>query len=258
MLYQLSYTHREAPRIYFVLESAQAQEGLLPTARVIPALLLVLWGGALGCARAVLPPDGPARAEAPTERQAFEAATAALARDYLHRDTVPGPVVSGAPQTQEQGGLAVTVTPVRAEDQRWNDWPDGTARLFNDAIGYLWRIELRSDRQTRWSPAHTQLAVNDSELTFLPIAEPDDLLMHLMSGAMLETRVGAPANLSLRMRSADDFRQAYLGTDPRSGVREGVLVFPAPTRNLQAVAMELTLGVWTEGDGVREYRFLFE
>lgn len=228
------------------------------TVRAIPALLLFLLGAASGCARAVQPPLGPDRTDAPSERQAFDAATADLVRSYLDRDTVPGPVVTGTPQTQEKGGLAVTVTPVRAEDQPWNAWPDGTARLFNDAIGYLWLVELESDRPTRWSPAHTQLAVNDTEQTFLPIAEPDDLLMHLMSGAMLETRVGAPANLSLRMRSADDFRRAYLGTEPRAGARTGVLMFPAPTRNLQAVAMELTLGVWTEGDGVREYRFLFE
>lgn len=192
------------------------------------------------------------------ERRAFDAATDALRRDYLDRDTVPGPVVSYATQTQGQGRFSVTVAPVLAEGQPWNKWPDGTARLFNDAVGYLWRIEVHSEGEARWSPGHTVLAVNDSEQTFLAIAEPDDILLHLMTGAREERRVGAPANLSLRIRNADDFRQAYLGTDARAGDHTGLLLFPAPTRHLQAVAMELTVGFWTEAEGVKQYRFLFE
>jgi len=163
-----------------------------------------------------------------------------------------------AAQTQSRGGLVVTVAPVRAEDQSWNAWPDGTTRLFNDAIGYLWRVNLQSDQPVRWSPAHTQLAVNDSEQTFLAVAEPDALLEHLVLGARFETRVGAPPDLSLRIRSADDFRRAYLGTDARAGDRGGVVLFPAPVHNLQTVAMELTLGLWREEGGVQTYRFLFE
>jgi hypothetical protein len=218
------------------------------------AVLLLL----AGCARSAVPGDVPASSQVSIERQIFDAATEAMRRDYLDRDTVPGPVVSYAPQTQGHEHFSVTVAPVLAEGQPWNEWPDGTARLFNDAVGYLWRIEVRSDRETRWSPAHTELAVNDTEQTFLAVAQPDDLLVHLLTGAREEMRVGAPANLSLRIRNADDFRRAYLGTDARKGDRSGVLLFPAPTRNLQAVAMQLTVGFWTEADGVKEYRFLFE
>ncbi|MDP2317122.1 MAG: hypothetical protein Q8P41_29790 [Pseudomonadota bacterium] len=221
-------------------------------------LLLLLLLPLSACMRANLLSNTPVVQPPSEARQAFDAATAALRQNYLDRDTVPGPVVSHTPQTQSDGHFSVTVTPVRAEAQPWNVWPDGTARLFNDAVGYLWLVQLRSVRDVRWSPAHTRLAVNDTEQTFFPVAQADDLLGHLLQGAKWETRVGAPSNLDLRMRNADDFRRAYLGTDPRKGDREGVLLFPAPTRNLQAVAMELTLGVWSEGDGVREYRFLFE
>ncbi|MDP2306200.1 MAG: hypothetical protein Q8P18_09230 [Pseudomonadota bacterium] len=226
----------------------------MPFSRLSWALLLL----ACGCGRAARPGGAPLAVEASVERQAFDLATDALRRGYLDRDTVPGPVVSYEAQTQRQEHFSVTVSPVLAERQPWNEWPDGTARLFNDAIGYLWRVEVHSDQEARWSPAHTVLAVNDSEQTFLAIAQPDDLLVHLLTGAREERRVGAPANLSLRIRNADDFRHAYLGTDARAGDRTGVLVFPAPTRNLQAVAMQLTVGFWTEDEGVKQYRFLFE
>ncbi|MFN7144494.1 MAG: hypothetical protein ACK4YP_12015 [Myxococcota bacterium] len=199
-------------------------------------------------------------AEAPPgtdERAQYAAWVSELSQAWLDRGTVPSPVVSFAPQSATDGGLVVTVAPGLPEDQAWNAWPDGTARLFNDGIGYLWRVSIASDRAVRWSPAHTQLAVNDTDQTFLPVVEPDELLVHLLRGAALETRAGGPPNLSLRIRNADEFRRAYLGTEPTTA-RDAVVVFPAPSRTLQAVAMELTLGLWVEGSGVRQYRFLFE
>ena len=254
MLYQLSYTHRKARRIYFTQKSAQAPEHLLHVSRASAALLLVV----MACSRSSLTLSPLTASEPSADRQTYDAATAALQQQYLDRGTVARLAVDHAPQSQTRGDLLLTVAPVSAEDQAWNAWPDGTTRLFNDAIGYLWRVSIRSEHTVRWSPAHTQLAVNDSEQTFLAVAEPDALLEHLMLGARFETRVGAPPNLSLRMRGADDFRRAYLGTDARAGDRDGVLLFPAPARNLQAVAMELTIGLWREEDGVQTYRFLFE
>ena len=222
------------------------------------AALLLLLGGCAGPRSAV---SGPTPLPE-TSDDALRAGYAELARDlreaWLNRDTVPGPVVSYTPQTRSEGGLVLTVAPALPEDEPWNAWPDGTARLFNDGVGYLWRVQIASDKPVRWSPPHTQLAVNDTEQTFLPVAEPDDLLMPLRRGAALETTAGVAPDLSLRMRNADPFRRAYLGTNTATGARDGVVVFPAPTRNLQAVAMELTLGVWVEGEGIRQYRFLFE
>jgi hypothetical protein len=192
------------------------------------------------------------------EQLAFSVQAERIQEIFFQRGTVPAPLVSFTPQTQEQDGLVITVAPVLPESEPWNAWPDGTARLFNDSMGFLWSVRIVSDRPAHWIPAATQLAVNDSDQVFSAVTEPDEVLGHLVQGAALETRAGAPANLSLRARNADDFRHAYLGTDPRAGTRDGVLLFPAPTRQIQTVAMELTLAVAVEGLGVREYHFLFE
>ncbi len=245
--------------IYFGPKNAQAEEVDLKGRWRYPALVL----GLMACVRPASTPGPSAQADAALappedERAGYARLVDELRQVWLDKDTVPSPIVSYAPQTRTDGGVAVTVAPALPEAEAWNAWPDGTARLFNDGIGYLWRVQVTSDRPVRWSPPHTQLAVNDTEQTFVAAVEPDDLLVPLLRGAALETRAGGPPDLALRMRNADDFRKAYLGVDPRTGTREGVLVFPAPARNLQAVAMELTLGLVVEGEGVRQYRFLFE
>lgn len=222
---------------------------------VVRSAAFLLFGG---CAARSVAPESPGSASRPPAPAPEQAWLEELTTVWLARDTVPTLVVSTAPQRQGDGVLEVTVAPVRPEEQPWNAWPDGTARLFNDSAGYLWSVQVRSSRTVRWSPAHTLLAVNDSEQTFIPVAEPDTLLAPLLEGRRVETRAGGAQDLALRMRNADAFRSAYLPTAAQVGVQEGVVVFPAPTRTLQAVAMQLTMGFWVEGEGVRSYTFLFE
>lgn len=227
---------------------------------VLP-LLLALSGCAAGVAR------GPAAASAPgsrgperfeEQRERFAELRAEVRQERLQLRRTPGPSTSLAPQTQEQGGVRATVRPVSAESQPWNVWNDDTARLFNDGAGYLWAVTVSSDRPARWSPEHTRLAVNTTELVFVPATVPDELLQHLVHGALLEGAFGLDPDLSPRMEAADDFRAAYLDQEARAGVHEGVVMFPAPATYLHAVAMELTLGVEVPGAGIREFRFLFE
>ncbi|MFZ5475815.1 MAG: hypothetical protein ACOZNI_03490 [Myxococcota bacterium] len=212
---------------------------------------------AASCAPRPAPPPPVERlAESVAE---FEAVADEMRRAYLARDTVPAPTLaSEAPQTVELDGVRVTVSPVSAERQAWNAWPDGTARLFNDGLGYLWRVHLETERDVRWDPAATALAVNDSDQVFTPAVGPDELLQPVLQGAMLESALGARGDLALRARAADDFRRAYLSTRASPGPRDGVVVFPAPTRQIHTVAMELRLALVVEGVGDREFRFLFE
>ncbi|MCM2305585.1 MAG: hypothetical protein NDJ72_12840 [Elusimicrobia bacterium] len=215
----------------------------------LPALLL-------GCAHARPVPEGPG--ELDEQRARFEEIAGEMRAALLDRHTVPAPTLSFASQTREDAGLKVTVTPLLPEDQAWNAWPDGTARLFNDSVGYLWRVQVEADRPIQWSPTHTRLAVNDTDQVFPVAPVADELLMPLLQGAALEAALDARGDLKLRARAADEFRRAYLTTRGTAGIQQGVVVFPAPTRNIHAVAMELTVGLVVEGEGVREYRFLFE
>lgn len=183
---------------------------------------------------------------------------ARIRSDYLSRDEVPRFLWSEAQQTQTRGDVELTLLPLRPEAQAWNDWPDGTARLFNDSAGYLWGVRVRCSRPWHWVPSATELAVNDTEQVFAPAASPDDLLRHLLAGSYAEMRVGLNPDLGLRLRNADPLRRAYLGTDTRAGDREGLVLFPAPAHQLQALTAQVTLGVFVEGAGLETFTFVFQ
>lgn len=232
-----------------------------PVFLALPAFLLVA-GCAAGLPRARIA-DPAAGARPPPERfeeqrARFVELRADVRTERLLRNRTPGPSTSLLPQTLEHEGVSATVQPVSAEAQAWNRWSDDTARLFNDSSGYLWSIAVSSERPARWSPDHTRLAVNDTEQVFPPAEEADEILQHLVHGALLERAFGLDPELSPRMEAADGFRSAYLGQSPVAGTQEGVLMFPAPAAHLHAVAMELTLGIEVSGRGVQEFRFLFE
>ena len=152
----------------------------------------------------------------------------------------------------------MTVAPALAERQAWNAWPDGTARLFNDAVAFVWNVQIDGERPTRWDPARTSLAVNDTDQVFAASAIPEGVLGPILQGAALEAMLGMQGDLALRARSADPFRQAYLDTRSVVGANDGVVVFQTPTQNIHAVAMQLTVSVVVEGGGTQEFRFLFE
>lgn len=212
----------------------------------------------LAFACAIRQPDlAPMESIEPEQQARFEELSVQLGHALFDRDTVPAPTLSFAAQTREQDGVRVTVEPALAERQPWNAWPDGTARLFNDGVGFLWRVRIESSRVVQWSPAHTSLAVNDTDQIFSVASLPDEVLAPLLQGAALEAALGARGDLALRARNADDFRRAYLTARSGTG-QEGFVMFPAPTRSIHTVAMELRLGLVLEDVGLREFRFLFE
>lgn len=215
---------------------------------------------ALGSAGCLIRPKetGAIQAIQGEQKASFEALAEEMRRVLLDRHTVPAPTLSFAPQTREEEGVRVTVAPALAEAMPWNAWPDGTARLFNDSVGFLWTVTIEAPAPVQWSPAHTSLAVNDTEQVFSVAAAADDVLQPLLQGAALEAALGARADFSLRARAADEFRRAYFPVRSAAGQQKGVLVFPAPVRSIHAVAMQLDLGLVVQGVGVRRFRFLFE
>lgn len=202
--------------------------------------------------------DGPLAEISSEDRGRFERAAAYLRHELLDRETVPAPTLSFTPQTQVRGELRLTVAPLLAERQAWNAWPDGTARLFNDSVGYVWAVRIEAPRPVRWSPVGTALAVNDTEQVFPVAATPDEVLVHLVRGAAWEAAVGKRADFALRARKADGFRRAYLNAADRVGIQEGILIFPAPTRNIHAVAMNLVIGLVVDDLETETFTFLFE
>ena len=145
---------------------------------------------------------------------------------------------------------------MRLEAKPWNVWPDGTARLFNDAVAFGMDVEIRGP-DIAWDARHTQLAVNTQEQIFPPAISPDDLLTRLLLFARYEAVGGLPPDAQLRLRNADGFRSAYLPTTAGSSAA-GTIVFPAPAGQLFAVALELTLGVQVGSSRVESFVFLFE
>lgn len=179
-------------------------------------------------------------------------------RAWLQPHRTAPPNVSFAPQTRERGDLRVTVRPLLAEDQPWNLWPDGEARLFNDTAGYLYQVDIASPSPVRWVEEATELAVNTTDRTFPAASGPETLLTDLARLAGMMRLLDADEDLTLRLEHADAFRDAYLSPLPIAGERSGVLVFPAPTVSIHAVAMQLTLGLQATGGPVERLTFLFE
>lgn len=168
-----------------------------------------------------------------------------------------GPVVSLDAQTQARNGIEVTARAVRLESQPWNIWPDGSARLLNDAQGFALMVEISGGR-VRWDPAHTELAVNTTEQIFPPAPTPEELLTPLMLLARYEAQLGLGDDTQLRLRSADGLRSAYLSSADAVGKTTGIVIFPAPASRIFAVCLQLTLGVVADGTRMDTFTFVFE
>ena len=238
MLYQLSYIHRSRRGLY----SGGVKMQALPRSNLGLICSVAL---AAGCLHEPTPRNQEVMEEIARTRHVI-----------LQHDVGFGPVVDFEPQTQTRDGVQVTAGPIRLEAEPWNVWPDGTARLFNDAVAFAVHVHIRGPG-VRWDTAHTRLAVNTTEQVFAPAPAPDDALMHLFWLARSESRAGLPPDSELRLRNADGYRAAYLPTS-RGPEATGMIVFPAPAARLFAVALELTLGVEVGGSRVEEFIFLFE
>lgn len=244
MLYQLSYIHRSGAVLYTSTVNMQAFR-----TRSLRILLLIV-----GCGGCAATHPAPSR---PTPDRDLSANVAEAHHMLLGTAVAYGPVVSFDTQTRTRDGMVVTARAVKLEDQPWNVWPDGSARLLNDAQGYAVVVAI-TGAQVRWDPAHTELAVNTTDQVFPPASTPEELLTPLLLLARYEAQLGLEQDTQLRLRSAEGFRSAYLSTKEAEGQAAGIVVFPAPAARLFAVALQLTLGVIVDGKRMEEFTFLFE
>lgn len=216
------------------------------------ALLLTLLLLATGCA-----PLAARHAAREARRDELVAGLRSALHHRFARALTAPPNVSFAPQTAERGGVRVTVQPILVEEQPWNTWPDGTARLFNDTVGWFWLVQIESEDPARWRPDATRLAVNDTD-TLYPAADGFGPLIEELARLEAAARIlGEDADLDLRMRAATGGLAAALPAESFTGRATGLVHFPAETTEVHAVAMELTLGVEHAGE-LESYRFVFE
>ncbi len=245
MLYQLSYIHRSRRGLY----SAPVKMQPLSLSKLMPMFALWL---ASGCAHHPTGSSGAPRS--PATASVVDEITRTR-KFVLQHDVAFGPVVRLEQQTQTRDGIEVSARPVRLEAEPWNSWPDGTARLFNDAVAFGIEVDIRG-ADVRWDAAHTQLAVNTTDQVFPPAPSAAETLLHLLWLARDEARAGLAPDSELRLKSSDAYRAAYLSTTPGAEAA-GLIVFPAPAAQLFAVALQLTLGIEV-GDREEQFTFLFE
>jgi hypothetical protein len=233
---------------------------LSPSPSPLSFALLITAALLSGCAaRSAEPHVRPMAVLAPEEAARFADLAARMREVLLLRDVVAPPTIAMRPQTRSQGLLRVTATPVLAEEQPWNQWPDGTARLFNDGVGFLVHVRVEGPAGVRWVPSATRLAVNALDDVYEAAGSPEELFEPIVRAAAIETLFGGADDFARRVDAAGPFVEAYLSrsaAQDRDGL-DGIVVFPAPAGQLHAVALQLTLGV--EGpDGAQAFTFVME
>lgn len=217
--------------------------------------LLASWLAFAGCPRRSPIPAEP-DAESVGERIA-EYRAAALDPARLPPLSLSSPVA-----TATSGDVRATARVLRPEEAEWNRWPDGGARLFNDAAALLFVVRVEGTGPLRWVPAATRLELNDERTSILAASSGEPLLGDLLVNAYLEERFGLDGDLVDRARGAGPYRAAYLPLTSDGGVLEGLVAFPLiadgrSVADLHVVALRLTLGVVGDADGAHTLVFVF-
>lgn len=178
-------------------------------------------------------------------------------RAWLAPARIAPPTIEFAARISEEGGLSVAATPARPEDAPWNEWTGPEARLFNDRVGLMFHVRFATDGPVRWVPESTAIFLNQSDEGLPPAPTPDLVLTPLLGAALAQERGMVDADLVERTRAAGPFRAAYLPTDVRTGIVEGVVIFPLPEAEIQVVSVDLSLGIAT-ADQVHQVRLSWD
>lgn len=182
--------------------------------------IVVLVALLAGCVRRGAFAPAPAdRAEAAAELEQFEAYWLAPAR-------LAPPTIPFEPQQTAIDGLSVTVRPLLPEDANWNQWRGGELRLFNNRAALMFDVEVAGEGRFRWLPEATRLVINGGRATLPAAASPDELLVPLMRGALLQESAALDGDLVERTRAAGAFRSAYLASADSGAPAHGVIAFP--------------------------------
>ena len=131
---QLSYTHRTGWPLTDWL--------LVTRCRRLVFLAVLGAFGAVGCPR---PPARPT----PSQQEEMADRIAAFSEHLLEPARVAPPSVEPGPMSGSDGLVTATVELVLPEDQSWNRWRDGSARLFNNRVALLFDVRVAEDELKR-------------------------------------------------------------------------------------------------------------
>ncbi len=171
---------------------------------------------------------------------------------------VPPPGVDPRPQSRTLDGFQVRVWPLRPEDADWNRWTEGTFRLFNNGMGYLWGVSVSATTPIQWIPQDSLLKVNTESRRFEAAPSPEKCFEELLYMARLGVSQLIGIDISARLARADEFLSRYMPLVLVPGRTDAVVFFPAPARALDPVAMELDLSFNHPQKGKQVAKFLFE
>jgi hypothetical protein len=197
-----------------------------------------------------------AQQDALRQKEAYEAYA-------LHPAGLVPPAIQVAPLRAESMGVWGMATPLRPEDQSWNRWPDGGARLFNNRMAHLFEVTLHGEGVIGWIPEETVLELNDPSIRLVATGSPDGLLVDLLYFAKAQEDWILDGDLVARTRAAGPFRASYL---PARGDRQlrGIIGFPMSggsdpisVAETHIVAERLTLAV-TTAEGISRLVWVFD
>ena len=164
---------------------------------------------------------------------------------WLGPARIAPPTIEYISQTTKQKGIEVTIEPLLAEDQHWNQWPDESLRLFNNRAAHLFAFTVRGTGPLKWVPDKTRLHLNWPEISLEPALRADDLLEPLRKVALTEQQWMISTRYTKRHRSAGTFRSKYLPLDSRPNKISGIVAFPIADDSRHIVAMQIDFVVQT-------------
>ncbi|MCB9677336.1 MAG: hypothetical protein H6737_19650 [Alphaproteobacteria bacterium] len=122
-------------------------------------------------------------------------------------------------------GISGSIELVLAEDAEWNQWSDGSARLFNNRTAHLFQVEITSEEPVRWLPERTRLELNVEGNVFRAAESQEVLLEDLLFWAYHQERNVLDGDLALRARGAGPLREAYMPSHVDT-LLTGLIAFP--------------------------------
>jgi len=194
--------------------------------------------------------------EAMNKKRAYEA--------YALRPAgIAPPGIDTTPRRADGDGIWGMAAPIRAEEESWNQWPDGSARLFNNRMAHLFEVSLQGDGLIGWVPEDTSLELNDPSIRLISSGSPEGLLVDLLYFAKTQEDWILDGDLVARTRAAGAFRSSYMPARG-SGRIDGIIGFPissldAPMEvaDTHIVAERLTVSV-TTAQGIRTLVWVFD
>ena len=167
------------------------------------------------------------RIQAPVPQQQTEVAQ--TVERYIQYSLMPA---KSAPPTlqivgeQQEGPLKGEATLVFAEEQSWNQWPDGSSRLFNNRAALLFQIAIHTEEPLVWRWDLSTLELNHEGNTVLPSPSAEPLLQDLLFWAFHQEKQLLQGDLINRSRGSGALRSAYLHTPVLHEPIEGLIAFP--------------------------------